>query len=214
MKGNMIIAFRNLRKNVTFSVINISGLAVGLTCFILLALWVQHELSYDSFYDNSDRLYIAYSRDNHNGNISCWSQTSSLMAPALQAGYPEIKATTRFSAHNTALLKWKDKTLIQSGATVDPGFLTMFGFSLLSGDYRTALNDPYSIILTGKTAQAAPLSWISMNKWLTNYSYRISLSGWVFVWAGFIIITIALLTISIQAVKAAVANPVKSLRNT
>lgn len=148
----MIIAYRNLRKNITFSVINISGLAVGLTCFILLALWVQNELSYDSFYKNSDRLYITYSRDNHAGDVACWSQTSSLMMPALQSDYPDVQAATRFDANNTMLLKWKDKALVQSGAAADPGFLTMFGFTLLSGDYRTALSDPYSIILTEQTA--------------------------------------------------------------
>lgn len=152
MKGNMIIAFRNLRKNVTFSVINISGLAVGLTCFILLALWVQNELSYDSFYANSNRLYVVYSRDSHAGNIACWAQTSSLLQPALQTDYPDVKAATRFDANNTMLLKWKDKALVQTGTAADPGFLTMFGFTLLTGNYHTALNDPYSIVLTEQTA--------------------------------------------------------------
>lgn len=153
MKGNLTIAFRNLKKNLTFSVINISGLAVGLTCFILLALWIQHELSFDSFYKKSDRLYVAYSRDNHAGDIQCWSQTSSLMAPELMASYPEVQSATRFDAHNTMLLKWKEQSMVLSGACVDPGFLTMFEFPLKAGSALHALNDPHSIILTEASAQ-------------------------------------------------------------
>lgn len=153
MKRNIIIAFRNLKKNLTFSIVNISGLTVGLTCFILLALWIQHELSFDSFYKKSDRLYIAYSRDNRAGDIDCWSQTSSLMAPALKADYPEVQATTRFNAHNNMLVKWKNQALVLSGAAADPGFLTMFEFPLSAGSVQNALNDPHSIIVTEATAE-------------------------------------------------------------
>ena len=59
---------------------------------------------------------------------------------------------------------------------------------------------------------ATPVSWWLMNKWLQSFSYRVNISWWMFALAGFIAIGIALLTVSFQAIKAAVANPVKSLR--
>ena len=59
---------------------------------------------------------------------------------------------------------------------------------------------------------ASPLAWIAMNNWLNDYAYKINISWWMFVIAGVLAILIALLTVSFQAIKAAVANPVKSLR--
>jgi putative ABC transport system permease protein len=59
---------------------------------------------------------------------------------------------------------------------------------------------------------SVPISWFAMNKWLENYSYRIMISWWIFLAAGFIALLIALITISFQSIKAAIANPVKSLR--
>jgi putative ABC transport system permease protein len=60
---------------------------------------------------------------------------------------------------------------------------------------------------------ASPVSWYVMNKWLQNFAYKIQLSWWMFFVAGFMAIFIALVTVSFQAIKAAVANPVKSLRS-
>jgi putative ABC transport system permease protein len=60
---------------------------------------------------------------------------------------------------------------------------------------------------------ASPVAWWAMSKWLQNFEYRIDISGWVFAIAGVLSILIALLTVSFQAIKAAVANPVKSLRS-
>ena len=56
-KNYLKIAWRNIRKNKTFSIINITGLAIGLSCFLLIALYVMDELSYDKFYPNADRIY-------------------------------------------------------------------------------------------------------------------------------------------------------------
>jgi len=60
---------------------------------------------------------------------------------------------------------------------------------------------------------AFPISWYTMHAWLSNYDYRISISIWIFIWAGLLAIIIALATVSFQAVKASIANPVKSLRS-
>jgi putative ABC transport system permease protein len=59
---------------------------------------------------------------------------------------------------------------------------------------------------------AWPLAWFSVNKWLQDYAYRVNISWWIFLLAGLLAVFIALITISFQAIKAAIANPVKSLR--
>jgi putative ABC transport system permease protein len=66
-------------------------------------------------------------------------------------------------------------------------------------------------VLTGVLI-ASPVAWYAMNQWLLNYTYRISISVWIFISAGLVAIIIALATVSYQAIKAAVANPVKSLK--
>ena len=76
--------------------------------------------------------------------------------------------------------------------------------SLLSKDFISLVFIAFII--------ATPLSWYFMNEWLENFAYRINISGWVFVLAGLSAILIALITVSFQAIKAAIANPVKSLR--
>jgi len=63
------------------------------------------------------------------------------------------------------------------------------------------------------TIIAIPAAWWAMNKWLDNYPYRITLSGWVFAIAGILVFVVALITMSFQVIKAAIANPVKSLRS-
>jgi putative ABC transport system permease protein len=60
---------------------------------------------------------------------------------------------------------------------------------------------------------AAPIGWITMNKWLSDYAYRIQISWWMIALAGMLVIMISILTVSFQAVKAAISNPVKSLRS-
>jgi len=60
---------------------------------------------------------------------------------------------------------------------------------------------------------AVPLSWIAMNKWLENFAYRTEISWWIFITAGAVMITIAFVTLGFQTIKAAIANPVKSLRS-
>src|ERR1700722_728259 len=89
------IAFRNLIRNKGFSILNISGLAIGMASAVLILLWVHNELSYDGFYANSDRLYQAWNRNKGNNGINCWNVTPKPLAAALKKDYPEIEKATR-----------------------------------------------------------------------------------------------------------------------
>jgi putative ABC transport system permease protein len=80
------------------------------------------------------------------------------------------------------------------------------------GGVVTILSKDFLKLVTVALLIAIPLSWMASNKWLENYPYRITLSWWMFASVGVLVVLIALITVSFQAIRAAVANPVKSLR--
>ena len=144
------VAMRNSLRNKTFSAINILGLATGITSVILIMLWVQNELSYDRFHHDSDRLYEAWNRDVFDGRIECWSTTPRILAKTLKEEYPEVEHAVSYADYQMEFLVSKDdkKFTDNSGIITETPFLSMFNFPLLSGDPATALNDPFSIVLT------------------------------------------------------------------
>lgn len=151
--NNFKIAFRNLRRNKAFSIINISGLAIGMASAILILLWVQNEMSHDRFHKKVDRLYQVWSNDKINGTIRSLTYTPEIMAPSLKTDYPEIEEVTRVRHTRNLLVVNGDKKLLSTGVVVDPGFLTMFSFPLLAGNSKTVFNDPYSIVITQRLAK-------------------------------------------------------------
>ena len=84
------VALRNIKRYKGFSFINISGLAVGMACCILIFLWVQDELSYDKFHENGKNLYLVGTHERYGTKTVTHSGTPSAVGPALKADYPEI----------------------------------------------------------------------------------------------------------------------------
>lgn len=152
-RNNFKIAFRNLLRNKAFSIINISGLAIGMASAILILLWVQNEMSHDRFHEKNDRLYQVWSNDKINGTIRSLTYTPEIMAPSLKTDFPEIEDVTRVRWTKNLLAVNDDNKLLSTGAVVDPGFLTMFSFPLLEGNSKTVFNDPHSIVITRKLAK-------------------------------------------------------------
>ena len=153
LKNYIKIALRNLFRNKGFSVINISGLAIGMASAILILLWVQNEISYDRFHEKNSRLYEVWENSIYDGALQTGLPTPQLMGPALKNDYPEIESATRVSWNMSILFGYGDKHLKASGIWVDPSFLTMFSFPLLIGDIKTALNDPHSLVITEKMSK-------------------------------------------------------------
>ena len=147
------VAWRNLLRSKAFSVINISGLAIGMASAILIFLWIQNEMSYDRFHANIDQLYEVWGNDVYNGAIQSGVATPEIMAPVLKTDVPEIDKVSRVGWGNDYLFTVGDKSLKPHGTMVDPDFLSMFSFSLVKGDPKTALNDPYSVLLTENLAK-------------------------------------------------------------
>ena len=145
------IMLRNLQRGGVYSVINVGGLAIGMAAAILILAWIYHEWSYDRFHAKEKNLYTVYNRFNIDGNVECWGVTPKILGPTLKIDYPTIAGMARMSGAELIYDNEGAQFKMQTGYT-DPDFLTMFDFPLLQGNKETALNDPYSVILTEKAA--------------------------------------------------------------
>jgi len=145
------IAFRSLWRNKSFSIINISGLAIGMAAAILILLWVQNELSYDRFYTSTDRIAQLFSRDINNGQLNVWGNTSGLMAQELKKSYPEVEDAARFRTVYF-LTTVGDNHFNSEGAFADSTFLSVLDFPLLEGNAKSALSDNHNIVITQSLA--------------------------------------------------------------
>ena len=151
-KNYFKIAWRNVARSKSFSLINISGLAIGMATTILIFLWIQNELSFDSSYKKTDRLYQVYNRETDHGKAAAWGSTPDALAPVLKADYPDIEDAVRVS-ESEALLSLQGKHLKASGIFADAGFISLFDFPVLSGIPSTALNSINNIVITESLAK-------------------------------------------------------------
>lgn len=149
------IAFRNIRKNKISSVINITGLAIGMAVCLLILQYVSFELSYDQFHTNNKHIYRIVNDRYQNGKRTQHStQTYSAIGKALKDDYPgEIADYVRVEPLVSRILLYDDKKTEESGLAVDNSFLTVFSYPLLTGDPLTALKEPNCVILSDKLAR-------------------------------------------------------------
>lgn len=148
------IAFRNLKKDKISSVINIVGLAVGITCFLMLALFIFDDLSYDKNYENADRLYRAYVKTKLGENESIGSKTCGPLGPSLLRDFPEIETYARMGYFGNQIFEYNDKSFREwSIYWVDSTFFEIFKLEFLAGNPETALTKPNSIVITEESAK-------------------------------------------------------------
>ncbi|SDG85218.1 ABC transporter permease [Mucilaginibacter sp. P19] len=142
------LAYRNLIKDKTYSVINISGLAIGLAASILILLWVQNELSYDMFHKNAAQLY----RINWDVDGLTMAGTPTAMAASVKAQLPAVKNAVRINT-KSYLFGANDKRFIEDRVIyADPNFLDVFSFPLVKGDRAEALKQIDGVLITEATA--------------------------------------------------------------
>ena len=147
------IAWRNLLRNKSFSIINISGLAIGMAAATLIFLWIQNEKNYDQFHSEKARIYETWNKAQFSGKLQCWNTTPKILARTVEKDIPEIERAVRVHWQRKFLFSIGEKRLSVPGNMVDTGFLQMFSFPLIKGDPQTALNNGYSIILTEALAK-------------------------------------------------------------
>ena len=151
IRNYFISTLRNLVRNKVFALINIFGFAIGIACVILFFLWVSDEVSYDRFHENKERTYNLLSIFAR-GDGNSMSVTPFPLTPTLSERHPEVEAYSRY---------WQFPSLVSHGETtymdekihlVDPGFLEMFSFPVISGDVSEAFTNRSSIAITESEA--------------------------------------------------------------
>ncbi|MFC1726570.1 ABC transporter permease [candidate division KSB1 bacterium] len=143
-------AIRLIRRQKGFSLINISGLAAGITCCLLTLLWVQYEKSYDKFHENVNQIYrVVYSNSDRE-----WKSHAvpGITADFLKENYPEVVDAT-ITGKTDLKLSDKDKGFFISGFFVHSSFFNIFSFPFLKGDPETAFEMPPSIVISEDLAK-------------------------------------------------------------
>ncbi|MGD1946177.1 MAG: ABC transporter permease [Croceivirga sp.] len=148
LKNYLKIAWRNLLRNKSFSLLNILGLSIGLAVTALIFLWVDFELGFDQFHENRDRIYQVNNKYEVDGEIWTWNSTPKVMASAIKKDYPEVEEVTRYFYENTFLFSHGEKNIKSNGTIVDPSFLKIFSFPLIEGDIETVLEDVNALVVT------------------------------------------------------------------
>ena len=154
LKNYLSLAFKNFRKQKMFSLINILGLTVGITCCMLIFLFIMNEFSYDKFHKNGKNIYRVYRVGNTNGEHRAIPWVSPPYAKALLTDYPDaVQQTLRVMPDND-LVTYKNVSFNEKKIyLVDSNFFTFFSFRLLKGNPATVLNDPLSIVMTASAAR-------------------------------------------------------------
>jgi putative ABC transport system permease protein len=156
LKSYILIAFRNLRKQKMFSLINIFGLTTGLAAFLLIALYIFDELTYDRFHTRKDAIYrVIEHRRNAEGQEKNIVAVAANVSEAAKKDLPEVADATRFSMMGRANIYNDENTAVfyESLYLADASFTRIFDFPVLFGDEINSLKDPHTVILTEQTAQ-------------------------------------------------------------
>lgn len=154
LKNYLAIALRNIRQNPLYAFINIFSLAIGLAACLAIYLFITDERSFDAFHSKKENIYRLDEVQNFTGtNVQKVALTMPGMGPALASEFPEVVTYTRFMNRNKQLVvKAEKRFLLNNLAHVDSTYLEIFDFPLLQGDRTTALDEPYTMVITEETA--------------------------------------------------------------
>jgi putative ABC transport system permease protein len=147
-------ALRNIFKNKGFSLINITGLSIGMAACLLIFLFVQDELSYDAYHDKADRIYriaVDFKMQSQEFQVATIGPVA---ADMMISRYPEVENAVRFRGLGDHIIQYKDKSFRESGIVfTDPSFFQIFSIPLIAGNPDTALAEPHSLVLSQKMAE-------------------------------------------------------------
>jgi len=152
-KNYFKIVLRNSVRQKGYSFINIAGLATGMTCCILIMLWVLDELSYDRFHEHVKNLYRVETDMQYSGELLHVNYTQFPAGPAYKEEIPEVINSARYMRLDNMLMRYKDKSFHENRIrAADPSFFVMFTFPFVQGDKNTVLNEPNSMVISEEIA--------------------------------------------------------------
>lgn len=142
------VAFRSLRRNRGFALLNVVGLAFGVACVILIALYIQDERAFDRFHERIDRVARIDIATVYNGETEVMGRTPGILATSLTESMPEVQAVVRFGNADPVLRAGGEPFEAEELLLADPQVFDVFTLPFASGDAATALVQPGSIVLT------------------------------------------------------------------
>lgn len=154
LKNHFKIAWRNLLKNRVYSLINLSGLAIGLAAVMLIVLYVKDELSFDRFHENGDRIFrIVHDARNPDGTEGGGGNTGGVEGPAFLKEIPEVQDFCRIQGGGETLVKKGKEALSEPFIFADANLFRMFSFPLIAGNEETALKNISSAVISEAVAK-------------------------------------------------------------
>lgn len=153
LRNLLKISFRTIAKDKTYSILNVTGLTIGITCSLFLLMYILHELSYDRYHENARNIYRVVSNIKEPDNAFTWAVAQIPLAEELRDNYPEVENAVRFFSTGRTLYKNGDKQFYEEEFFLaDSTAFDMFTYKFVHGDPETALDNPFSIVLTEKIA--------------------------------------------------------------
>ncbi len=146
---NILTSIRSLRVSLSKQIIGLLCLVVGIVSFMLLGIYARYELNYDSFIHDSDRIYLLGQTllDLKSGGEESYASTSGIVAPTLANDYEDVSYAIRTKELRSPFV-YKQESFVADGLYADKDFFNVFSFTLIAGNSKTALAEPFSIILT------------------------------------------------------------------
>ena len=154
VKNYLKIALRFMLRQRGFSVINISGLTIGITCSLLIILYIQDELSYDKFHPDAEQMYRLGFKGNLEGKKINSAQTGILVGEGLSEEIPEVESSLRMASWKTFPVRYEEKAFTEDRLLlVDPNFFRFFNFKLIDGHRDSVLFGPGKVVITSSAAK-------------------------------------------------------------
>jgi putative ABC transport system permease protein len=156
LRNYLKTALRNLWKHKSYTLINILGLAIGVACVLLILLYVQSELSVDSFHDNKDQIYRLNIQvtNPQTGEVRERAVGPYRLADELKNDFSDFSHIIRFAPQGREMVEFDDQQFLEEQlAFVEPEVFEVFNFPLITGDPQTALDNPFSLVLSEETAE-------------------------------------------------------------
>lgn len=175
-KNYLTITFRVFNRERLYSLINLSGLAVGFACCIIIYLFIADELSYDKFHNDSDRIYRIAAAYMRQGQWEPYSTNAWKTAEIIKNNYSEVEKLTRIRPDDNTLFEYGDKRIVENTfAWVDDNFLEVFNFPLVQGNPGDALKGPNKVIVSEAVAAKYFGAEMPLGKVFTLSDYPIEL---------------------------------------
>lgn len=154
LKSYFVVALRSLRRRKGYAALNVAGLAVGLACCLLLALFLRHELGFDTFAPEADRTFrVVTAVEPPDAETQLLPTNGWPLGDAVQAAHPEVEALTNVRGPWEPDLRTDGGLLHPTVLHAGPSFFDVLGFPLVAGDPVTALAEPYALVLTESLAR-------------------------------------------------------------